>query len=87
MKIQLKKLKHLNLHETLFSDPGMEYLAEMTELETLHIGSVKDITDAGLEHLKHLKKLKQLNVIECFLITDEGIDNLRQMLPDLQIER
>ena len=83
----LKKLQRLNLHETIFSDPGMDYLAQLTDLESLHIGAVRELTDVGLVKLSNLKKLKELNLIECFLITDDGIDKLRQALPELQIKR
>ncbi len=70
----LKKLKRLNLKDTLVNDDGLQYIAGVQSLEVLNLYGLK-ITDKGLAYLKDLKNIRQLNLLGG-PITDEGVEVL-----------
>jgi len=76
----LKELNYLEISSMALDDQALPYIAELSSLETLVIGS--PVTDEGLRHLASLKNLKEL-----FLwvenIRGPGLRHLAQ-LPNLR---
>ncbi len=67
------------------TDAGLESLADLPALETLHLNATP-ITDAGLKHLAQIKTLKSLNLTDCQL-SEAAIDDLQDALPWCRILR
>jgi hypothetical protein len=88
----IKGLTKLNLDDVRYrdenvflTDEGLKKLAELPELDWLHIGKT-DVSDAGLQELKKLKKLKFLDVTFCEKVTPGGIEKLKKELPALEVK-
>lgn len=60
------------------TDGDLNYLSELTSLESLKLMSCKKITSAGLVHLKPLVELKTL-YLTVTEITDEGLVHLKDL--------
>ena len=61
------ELRELDVGQLILSDAGLEYLAGMTQLESLELPSQRDapsarFADAGLVHLRGLTNLKRLTL-------------------------
>jgi beta-lactamase regulating signal transducer with metallopeptidase domain/Leucine-rich repeat (LRR) protein len=62
----LKEARHLtelNIARTEIDDSGLACLQQFPNLEILHLGNGKKITDAGLVHLVGLRKLRELTFV------------------------
>ena len=82
----LRHLRELHLnHCRRLTDAGLESLADLPALETLHLNATP-ITDAGLKHLAKIKTLKSLNLTECQL-SEAALDDLQDALPWCRIKR
>jgi hypothetical protein len=65
------------------TDAGLAVLAELKQLEDLHIHGAK-ITDHGLEHLKGMTKLERLTLNDT-QVTRAGAEELHKALPKCNI--
>ncbi len=85
----LRSLRHLRelylSHCRHLTDAGLESLAELPALETLHLNATP-ITDAGLKHLAQIKTLKSLNLTDCQL-SEAALDDLQDALPWCRITK
>lgn len=74
----MPSLEGLSLQENHFTDRGLVYLSQMTQLKSLSVGlgDVKGITDEGLVHLKGLKNLEDLD-LQGAGVTTAGLEHLR----------
>jgi hypothetical protein len=71
---KLKDLEWLQIYPHKFSDLGIGYLRNLTEMERLGIGG-PDFTDEGLVYLARMQKLDHLTINDG-QITDAGLANL-----------
>lgn len=76
----LKKLRQLNLQNTLISDAGMRTLAEFTELRELNLADTK-VTDRGIRELAKLTNLERLDLSRTFSTGSElaAFENLERL--------
>ena len=79
----LKKLKTLNLSETLITD--IKTLAGLKQLEHLYIND-NEIKAGQLKHLAELTQLKVLTIHNNPKITESEIATLQKALPECEIE-
>lgn len=79
--VGMKKLKVLQLRDTLITDRGMAHLGGLTDLEEVDLYGAR-WSDAGIRPLTNAKKLRKLNLLGSH-ITDDGLDALVQ-LPALE---
>jgi hypothetical protein len=70
-----RRLRYLWLDSPEVTDEGLKYLADLDELELLHLGG--KVTDAGLKHLAGLKKLRSLALPKN--VTGEGLKHLTSL--------
>ncbi len=77
----MKKLKVLQLKDTLVTDRGAAQLENLPSLEELDLYGAR-LTDAGVRHLAGAKNLRSLNLLGSH-ITDEGVETLAS-LPSLE---
>lgn len=85
--IGLKKLKVLELRDTLVTDRGAPHLGHLPALEELDLYGAK-LTDSGIRSLSPAKKLRRLNLLGS-QVTDEGVETLAglPMLEELILYR
>ena len=65
----------VDLSYTTVTDAAMEYLMDLTDLQSLNLYHTK-VTGAGLTHLKGLTKLQSLDLGET-KVTDAGLEHLK----------
>jgi|GEM_PF-1584377 len=78
--VNLKQLKHLEIHEGRVSDGGFAHLAGLTALERITAWGC-DLTDESLAHLSNKDSLEYLQITGDF--TDAGLRHL-EGLPSLR---
>ena len=73
--------------DTLITDAGLQYLADLRNLEDLDLHGTQ-ISDTGLVHLKSLTRLHKLNLMGTS-VTDTGLEQLGRMadLEELNLYR
>ena len=76
--VQLGELRPGNCERRYCGNAGMEYIAELVNLETVSLQYTR-IGDAGLSHLARITKLWTLE-LECTLVTDDGLNHLMGLL-------
>lgn len=59
--------------------------ARSTNLESLRLDHLSEVSDEGLAHLGQLKRLRSLTVQSCPKVTAEGVAALQVILPECQI--
>ena len=64
----------LDLGDTTVTDAELEYLMELSQLQTLTLWKTK-VTDAGLQHLTGLSRLQEL-CLGRTMVTDTGLEHL-----------
>jgi len=74
----LSKLRKLVLHDVLLiTDPGMEQLKDLKNLQHLNLTSTP-VTDSGLEFLKGLTNLRLLSLCNA-QVSDAGLEHLESL--------
>ena len=66
-------IRQLNLRGSPVTDRGLHEITKFTELESLDLGHVQQLTNDGLEHVSELASLKNLNLGGNPAITDDGL--------------
>lgn len=69
-------LKRLKIEVLSCQDHGLLPIADLHELESLNLGSGRQLTDAGLVHLEKLSNLRELSLRGCRQISDAGLIHL-----------
>ncbi|MFN0054512.1 MAG: hypothetical protein ACKV0T_20235 [Planctomycetales bacterium] len=83
----LPNLRRMSMQQNHFSDAGLKYLANMSQLRSLWIGLGHGrITDEGIRSLEGLEDLQELD-LQKTQVTPEGVAELQKALPKLQIIR
>jgi len=82
----LKKLKITvrDRSQSLITNEGLAYLANLKALEDLNIHSCQKVTDAGLRHFEDLACLKSLR-LDFSRITKAGIARLKAKIPGVEV--
>jgi internalin A len=76
--VEIKGLKRLDLSFTYVSDPGIELLQQLQQLEELTLDTTESITDAAVSYLRANKHLRKL-VLRGTDITDVGMPYLAEL--------
>ena len=76
----MKKLTHIGLSETSFTDAGLVHLSKLPELVTLSRFR-EHVADAGILDLSHLGNLDRLE-IDATDITEAGSNHFRKAIPN-----
>ncbi|MCX5644776.1 MAG: M48 family metalloprotease [Phycisphaerae bacterium] len=69
------------------TDSDLKHLAGLAELQSLRLGTSREITDAGLAHLASLTRLQRLD-LSGTQVTDAGLEHLKVLaeLQDLRLK-
>lgn len=76
---QLKSLKILELKNLSLPNRGFECLNAMSNLTSLTLNGLDQLTDESLSFLPALSNLQYLGISRCPGVTDEGLKNLRSL--------
>jgi internalin A len=76
--VEIKGLKRLDLSFTYVSDPGIERLQQLQQLEELTLDTTEAITDAAASYLRANKNLRKL-ILRGTDITDVGMPYLAEL--------
>jgi hypothetical protein len=79
---KFRKLESVLLGHSNITDDGVKHLSQLAELDTLSMGSAKEITDSAISYISHLPKLTNLK-LGSTNITDQG---LRSLSPISQLQ-
>jgi len=74
----LTALKRLDLEGTGVTDAGLLDLAKLTELQSLQLANMPQLTGTGIEHLKGLKNLESLS-LDGKQFAQAGVESVRQL--------